>query len=165
MHSEWKQPLRLALNNLANAIDELYLQTLRPYLKDPWQLRHEYYQVLCDRVRPPELIAQITGQKLAKEELLKIEILLAAQYERQRMFTSCGWFFDDFDRIEPRNNIAYAAQAVWLTLLATGVDLSSQAMQWLKPVKSWRSGLRADLAFGHHMERARRQQHALEQTG
>ena len=53
-----------------------------------------------------------------------IQILLAAQYERQRVFTSCGWFFDDFGRIEPQNNVAYAAQAVWLTYLATGVDLT-----------------------------------------
>jgi len=31
-----------------------------------------------------------------------LEILMAAQCERQRMFTSCGWFFEDFDRIEPK---------------------------------------------------------------
>ncbi len=42
------------------------------------------------------------------------------------MFTSCGWFFDDFDRIEPKNNIAYAAQAVRLAERATGVDLAAK---------------------------------------
>jgi hypothetical protein len=43
-----------------------------------------------------------------------LELLFGAQYERQRMFTSCGWFFDSFDRIEPQNNINYAAHAAWL---------------------------------------------------
>lgn len=65
-----------------------------------------------------------------------IQLLLKAQFERQRIFTSCGWFFEDFDRIEPRNNVAYAAQAVWLTEKATGVNLSPLAMDALKEVRS-----------------------------
>jgi hypothetical protein len=72
---------------------------------------------------------------LDDREMEKIQYLLAAQYERQRMFTSCGWFFDDFDRIEPRNNIAYAAQAVWLTQLAVGVDLSKTALKMVQEGK------------------------------
>ena len=35
---------------------------------------------------------------------------------------------DDFDRIEPKNNVAYAAQAVLLTRVATGVDLAPAAL-------------------------------------
>ncbi len=98
------------------------------------------------------------GKRLDENEQHKIRLLLSAQYERQRMFTSCGWFFDDFDRIEPRNNIAYAAQAVWLTKLATGVDLSTPAIHHLHQVKSWRSGLHADVVFSHHIIRARNSQ-------
>ncbi|MCE1254771.1 MAG: DUF3536 domain-containing protein, partial [Anaerolineae bacterium] len=96
------------------------------------------------------------GSLVNESEMNKIGQLLASQYERQRMFTSCGWFFDDFDRIEPVNNVAYAAQAVWLNYLATGEDLSRRAKNWLKAVKSWRSGLSADVVFSHYLERAQK---------
>jgi hypothetical protein len=87
--------------------------------------------------------------------LRKIQLILLAQYERQRMYTSCGWFFDDFDRIEPRNNVAYAAQASWYSYLASGLDISVKAKPFFRAVKSWRSGLRADIVYMHHLERSR----------
>ncbi|MEN4041728.1 MAG: DUF3536 domain-containing protein, partial [Anaerolineaceae bacterium] len=154
-HSQWKAPLRHALDHIADAIDDHFLTALEPYMVDPWELRHAYIRVLNNQETAEALIMRVLGHRLEKGEMEKIRYLLAAQYERQRMFTSCGWFFDDFDRIEPRNNIAYAAQAVWLTQLAVGVDLSTHALKWLKKVKSWRSGLSADVVFNHHLMRAR----------
>ena len=67
----------------------------------------------------------MTERTLTSEQVRRVHLMLEAQRERQRMFTSCGWFFDDFDRIEPKNNVAYAAQAVRLARLATGVDLEA----------------------------------------
>lgn len=151
----WKAPLRQAFNRLAELIDEKYLAVLSPYLTDPWELRHGYSGVVDGYVDPVEYIRSVIQGHLDKEQIQKIRLLLAAQYERQRMFTSCGWFFDEFDRIEPRNNVAYAAQAVWLTYLATGEDLSPQILQWLKRVKSTRTGLRASDVFKQHLQRAR----------
>ena len=80
--------------------------------------------------------------------------MLESQRERQRIFTSCGWFFEDFDRIEPKNVIAYAAQAVRLARLATGDDLSPQTASDLKHVISPRSGLRADQVFNQQLSRS-----------
>ena len=154
-NSTWKAPLRLALNEIATLIDNTYLRMLKPYkLEDPWELRHCYIEVVCKRMSMDDLLQQVIGAALNDTEKMMFSRLLAAQYERQRMFTSCGWFFDDFDRIEPRNNVAYAAQAVWLSYLASGEDLSKRAKTWLKSVKSWRSGLSADVVFAHHMDRA-----------
>jgi len=70
------------------------------------------------------------------------------------MFTSCGFFFEDFHRIEPQNNVAYAAKAVWLTKQATGIDLADQALHQLRSVRSHRSGLRADTVFSQTWIRA-----------
>ena len=70
------------------------------------------------------------------------------------MFTSCGWFFDDFDRIEPKNNVAYAAQAVRLARLATGVDLEPAVVADLQRVVSLRTATRADRVFLRHLRRA-----------
>jgi hypothetical protein len=154
-HSNWKKPLRRALNEIAGMVDRLFLLAVEPYLEDPWELRHNYASVLGKQVSIRDYIYNAIPRKISEEEYHKIRYLLAAQYERQRMFTSCGWFFDDFDRIEPRNNIAYAAQAVWLVNEAVGIDLSQPAAAALKPVVSWRSGLRADIVFNHHLKRAR----------
>ncbi len=154
-HAGWKAPLRAALETLATQIDQEYLDMLQPFMLDPWELRHQYVNVLNGDEQPETLIRRVISAELSQDEVRKISLLLQAQYERQRMFTSCGWFFDDFDRIEPRNNVAYAAQAVWLTLLATGTNLICSAQAGLKPVKSWRSGLSADVVFDHHLERAR----------
>ncbi len=154
-HAEWKAPLRKALNTLARSIDEQYLLVVGKFLPDPWELRHDYIHVICGHVSNEEYIKSKIVQPLSIEQYQQITLLLRAQLERQRMFTSCGWFFDDFDRIEPRNNVAYAAQATWLIYQASGVDLSGKAKAGLKLVKSWRSGLSADVVFQHNLDRAR----------
>ena len=118
-------------------------------------MRDQFIHLVLGEIKIEDLLGEWIGKRLDEESERRILLLLRAQYERQRMFTSCGWYFDDFDRIEPRNNVAYAAQAVWLTYLATGVDLKAQTSNFLHPVKSWRSGLRADAVFTHHMQRAK----------
>jgi hypothetical protein len=63
------------------------------------------------------------------------------------MFTSCGWFFDEFDRIEPRNNIGYAAQAVYLVEKATKQTLYPAALDELRNIKSTRTKTTAKEVF------------------
>jgi alpha-amylase/alpha-mannosidase (GH57 family) len=154
-HGEWKTPLRLALKSIAGLVDEQYLAFAQRLISNPWELRHNYIQVVLGEMGLDELIASHSSKDLTEDEMTRLDLLLKAQYERQRMFTSCGWFFDDFDRIEPRNNVAYAAQAVWLTNQATGEDLSDEVGPWLRQVKSWRTGIRADSVFNHQIQRAR----------
>lgn len=151
--ARWKAPLRRALDRLAAALDHAYADALRPFIADPWELRHRYIQVMLGEQRADELIGELAGRRLPHEAVARIQTLLEAQRERQRMFTSCGWFFDDFDRIEPKNNVAYSAQAVRLTRQATGVDLAPAAQAQLRQVVSQRSGLRADQVFAQHMRR------------
>jgi alpha-amylase/alpha-mannosidase (GH57 family) len=152
--SRWKAQLRVALDRLAAAIDERYEAALRPFIADPWALRDRYIHVMLGALPAAELIGAAAGRRLPAEETRRIHMLLEAQRERQRMFTSCGWFFDDFDRIEPKNNVAYAAQAVRLTHLATGANLAPSALEQLRNVASHRSGLRADQVFARQLRRA-----------
>jgi hypothetical protein len=147
----WKWPLRRGLDQLAARLDHLYDATVRPVIDDPWELRNHYIHVVLGEQSLTELVGEMAGRRLDTTTTKRIGLLLDMQRERQRMFTSCGWFFDDFDRIEPKNNIAYAAQAVHLAKRATGVDLAAETREWLEPVRSWRSGLGADEVFGHHL--------------
>jgi alpha-amylase/alpha-mannosidase (GH57 family) len=152
--SSWKAELRGALDWLAAAIDQLYIEALRPFGIDPWALRDRYIHVLLGEMKADELIGEAARKRLEREQTRRIHTLLEAQRERQRMFTSCGWFFDDFDRIEPKNNLAYAAQAVCLVRQSAGADLAPAAIERLRGVVSHRSGLRGDHVFAQYMRRA-----------
>ncbi len=153
-NNEWKAPLRQALNRIAGLIDEQYLSVASRYLNNPWELRHQYIHVVLGNCSLEELVISLADRPVNGTVLRELRLLLRAQYERQRMLTSCGWFFDDFDRIEPRNNVAYAAQAVLLTEMAVEEDLTPPALEALSSVRSWRTGLSGDEIFRRHLLRA-----------
>ncbi|MFN3309723.1 MAG: DUF3536 domain-containing protein, partial [Anaerolineales bacterium] len=142
--SSWKKALRSALDQIASEIDHIYFAHASRLVDDPWELRHSYLKVLLGQTALEAYFKEMTGKALAAPERQRLLQLLEAQYERQRMFASCAWFFEDFDRIEPRNAIAYAAHAVRLTELATGMDLSSFAAQRLAKVVSAKTSLTGD---------------------
>jgi hypothetical protein len=149
----WKGYLRQAFNRLAHQLDKVYVATLAAYNIEPWRLRNSYIHVILGQLPIEELIYQVAGQRLGSDQIKQIRLLLEAQRERQRIFTSCGWFFDDFSRIEPRNNVAYAAQAVRLTYMATGMNLSEQFKADLHYVVSQRTALRGDKVFQREMQK------------
>lgn len=157
----WKAYLRQAFDHLSMAIDHIYVDVLAPFGLDPWRLRNAYVQVLLGQASVAEILP-LAQQKAGKHEVLlasdleRVAFLLAAQHERQRMYTSCGFFFEDFSRIEPRNNVRFAAQAVRLVEAATGIDLSAQVLADLHRVVSQRTHLRGDQEFSYHLQRARR---------
>ncbi len=116
-------------------------------------MRQEYIHSILGEQKVERLISEMASHPLTTEQTRQIVLLLESQRERQRIFTSCGWFFEDFDRIEPKNVIAYAAQAVRLAYLATGDDLAPQVVSDLKHVVSPRTGLTADQVFTNHLSR------------
>ncbi|GAB4579635.1 MAG: hypothetical protein Fur0022_23730 [Anaerolineales bacterium] len=152
-NGKWKIHLRRALDRLADRLDQAYFRHVGAYILDPWELRHAYGQVLTGERTAEDLIFAHARRRLPTPITRQVITLLRSQYERQRMYTSCGWFFEDFDRIEPKNNLKYAAQAVILTQQAIGLDLSEKTMADLQFVVSPSSGLRGDQVFGAHLAR------------
>lgn len=153
--ANWKAPLRWGLEKLAEELDHQYQVFMGQFTRRKWQLRNAYIHVMLGEIELGELLEQYINQKLSETQFEKIGMILAAQYERQRIFTSCGWFFEHFHRIEPQNNIAYAAQAIWLTKQVTGKDLKPMALALLKKVKDQRTGLRGDTVFNERYQRTR----------
>jgi hypothetical protein len=137
-------------------LDHLYIRFVSPHISDAWELRNRYIDVMLGLQTVEDLVAQMAGKRLPAEQTTQIHMLLEAQRERQRMYTSCGFFFEDFDRIEPRNNLAYAAQAVRLANMSTGVNLAPPLLIDLHQVVSERTGLRGDAVFLQHLLRADR---------
>jgi len=147
--SSWKGSLRQALNHLATRGDQLFEQYAGETLADPWAARDAYLPVRNgwesaesfwlrfgkNGIQPAEHLAWRTMQ------------LLEAQYYQQYSFTSCGFFFEDLDRIEPRNDIGFARRAISLYWLALGVDLQRDFVRDLHASRSWHTFLRGDALY------------------
>jgi alpha-amylase/alpha-mannosidase (GH57 family) len=90
----WRAPLREALDWLAGELHARFEREGGALFADPWAARDAY-----GADRPAEGRAR---------ELLEME------RNALRMFTSCGWFFDDIAGIETIQILRYAARAIEL---------------------------------------------------
>lgn len=137
--SEWKKPLREALVRISDEIDKIFVESCKGVIDNVWEARDHYVEVISGDSIFTDWLSKSTDSALSEEKVGQLEKLFQAELECQRMFTSCGWFFDDLDRIEPRNAVTYAAHAVWLTSQATGIDISNEVASMLEKSKSWQN--------------------------
>ncbi len=148
-HGEWKGPMRHAFNRIADYVDNAQREALAPYGVDFLEFRGEYIHVLTGEETADAQITRLLGN-IPDDARKKLLLLMRAQYERQRMFTSCGWFFGEFDRIEARNNLSYAAIAVSLLEEATGCkDYYRKIYRALNQIRSAATGVRAGTLFAN----------------
>jgi alpha-amylase/alpha-mannosidase (GH57 family) len=113
-HQRWRGPLRDSLDWLRDEIDTFYEARAAVWLKDPWEARDDYVEVILDR-SPQRLEAFFARhQRLALDPTARLEArrLLELQRNRLLMYTSCGWFFDELSAIEPVQILRYAAMAL-----------------------------------------------------
>ncbi len=140
----WKYGLRRALDRLAVQLDGIFEEVARTTLADPWAARDGYISLHEGWSTADELWARfgIGGRPPAVSAAAQQTLqLLEAQYDGQSMYTSCGLFIEDLDRIEPRNDIAAARRAISLVWQATGRDLQADFIRNLALVRSWRTGV------------------------
>lgn len=136
-NQQWKSRLRTAFDRLAGGVDALYENECRRWIANPWKLRDSYINVMLGKTDGRELLQQFSSEAILTENAIRILHLLEAGRYCQATYTSCGWFFEDLSRIEPRNNIAYAAMAIEQVHMATGIDLSEGFRNDLAAAKSW----------------------------
>src|SRR5438128_3901962 len=92
MHQRWRAPLRAALDWLAAELHAVFEREAKSLFGDPWAARDAYDPV---RPNPPHPLLELERHAL-------------------RMFTSCGWFFDDIAGIESVIVLRSAARAIEL---------------------------------------------------
>jgi alpha-amylase/alpha-mannosidase (GH57 family) len=143
-HQRWRAPLREALDWLRDRLDAFYEARAAAVLKDPWEAREAYIDVILSRSVPT--IADFLGghqlRPLAPAE--QVETLKALELQRQRllMYTSCGWFFDELSGIETVQILRYAARAIQLAGdLGAGLDLEDGFLARLRAAPSNRAEL------------------------
>lgn len=152
-HGGWKRPLREFMDAVAEEVDGQYLRVAGLWLRDPWQARDDFIRVILGDETYGKWQQEHRVKTLDQVESQVLHRLLLAQLERQRMYTSCGWFFEDFDRIEPRNNIRYATHALMLTESVCGQEIISHVRPLLRHIYSWRSPITAEEEFAYALRR------------
>jgi hypothetical protein len=93
----WREPLRNALDALALGLHERFAEEAAAFFPDPWAARDAYAAIGLPSHLP-----------VRARELLEME------RNTLRMFTSCGWFFDDVGGLETVVCLRYAARALEL---------------------------------------------------
>jgi hypothetical protein len=111
----WRTPLRRGLNAAAAVLHDAYEREASALFGDPWTARNGYGAVVASEpVDLERYVRSMATGAHSDDDLIRARELLEMERDALRMFTSCGWFFDDIGGIEPRQDLRYAARAISL---------------------------------------------------
>lgn len=112
----WRDPLRVALDWLRDAVNPAFEQTAAIYLADPWAARDDYIDIIVDRSpdRVNEFLNRHATRPLNSGDEIAVLNLMELQRNAMLMYTSCGWFFDELSGIETVQVIRYAGRVLQL---------------------------------------------------
>jgi alpha-amylase/alpha-mannosidase (GH57 family) len=138
LQQAWRAPLREGLDQLKKELDLLFESQGGSLLKNPWQARDAYIQVLLDR--SPENLDRFFRdqggkQPVSFEDRVRILKLMEMQRHGLLMFTSCGWFFDEVSGLETTQILKYACRAIQLAG-DFGRQLEAPLLSYLKKTPS-----------------------------
>ncbi|HEV2425753.1 MAG TPA: DUF3536 domain-containing protein [Terriglobia bacterium] len=137
-NQEWRAPLREALDWLRDSLAVPYSEAAAGLLKQPWEARDAYIDVILDR--SPESLQRFFAQHalrpLDEKEEIKALKLLELQRHALLMYTSCGWFFDELSGVETVQVIHYAGRAVQLAQELFGNNFEADFVERLRKARS-----------------------------
>jgi alpha-amylase/alpha-mannosidase (GH57 family) len=134
---QWRAPLRAALEWLRDEIDAIFAHHGARLLRDPWQAREDYIDVILDR--SDESVASFLARHALSgddEHEVPILELLEMQRNSMLMFTSCGWFFSDLSGIETVQVLHYAGRVLQLAERLDRKQLEPEFLTRLEPAHS-----------------------------
>jgi alpha-amylase/alpha-mannosidase (GH57 family) len=121
----WRAPLREAMDWLRDQTIPLFEKELSGFVRDPWEARNQYIQVVLDRSEKnvESYFSRQQIRNMSRKDKIKVLRLLELQRNAMLMYTSCGWFFDDISGIEAVQVMKYAGRAIQLAREIDGTDL------------------------------------------
>jgi hypothetical protein len=130
----WRAVLRETLDWLARELDGIYQEEGTALFGDPWAARDAYGSVATSDPAATFAFARerAGGPGAAARRAAE---LLEMQRNALRMFTSCGWFFDDIGGVESLIVLRYAARAIELAG-PLGADLEIGLLERLARAES-----------------------------
>lgn len=137
-NQKWRATLRKAMDWLRDELISLFEREMSIYVRDPWQARNDYIEVILDRsVQNVErFFSEHSAKKLSKEEKVKVLKLLEMQRHAMLMYSSDGWFFDEISGIETIQIMQYAARAMQLAREISEAELEPNYIQILEQAPS-----------------------------
>jgi len=135
---EWRAPLRQALDNLRDELAALTIEKGEPLLKDVWEARNDYVEVILRRTPESfsEFLRKHQQRALSADERVLAFNVMEIQRQAQLMYTSCAWFFTELSGIETVQVIQYAARAVQIAENIGGRAFEAPFLADLKKAKS-----------------------------
>ncbi|MCG3175748.1 MAG: hypothetical protein MOGMAGMI_00681 [Candidatus Omnitrophica bacterium] len=137
-NQRWRSYLRDAFDFLKDIIDDVYETSCGKLLKDPWEARDAYIDVLLrpDAETKRQFLARQARKELNMDDQRRVWDLLEAERYSMYMFTSCGWFFDEISGIEPVQMMKYALRAMELVQPYYLKDIEGPFLKILEAAKS-----------------------------
>jgi hypothetical protein len=136
-NQKWRGPLRDAFNHLKKLADDVFVREFERISKvSPWEARNNYVQALVapedmSRVKKflEDTILEPQNQDMCEKAIRLLEIQKFCLFS----FTSCGWFFNDIEGLEPVQNMRYALRAMELLepFLPFGHNIKSEVLSIL----------------------------------
>jgi alpha-amylase/alpha-mannosidase (GH57 family) len=137
-NQEWRAPLRAALDWLRDKVNPLFEEKASSLLKNPWDARDEYIQVILNRsdASVEAFFSKHATHPLSLEEQVAALKLLEMQRHAMLMYTSCGWFFDELSGLETVQVIHYAGRVVEMAKAFIGAEIEPEFLEHLRQAKS-----------------------------
>lgn len=110
---EWRIGLRRAVEFLAKEIHQRFEGRLRALGLDPWVVRNDWGRVVAGEEEAHDFLHH-AFPSASDTDRKRVSQLLEMEHNALRLFTSCGWFFDDLARVEPLQLLRYGARALEL---------------------------------------------------
>lgn len=134
----WRTPLRQALDDLRDRLIPLYEKEIGRYLKDPWDARNDYINVIMSRNNRAieDFVSRHAVEPLTMGDRITVMKLLELQRHCLLMYTSCGWFFDELSGIETVQVIQYAGRVLQLAADLFDEDVETPFLEILAGAKS-----------------------------
>lgn len=116
-NQEWRASLRDSLDWLREQLDHGYENKAKEYLKNHWEARHEYIDIILNRSEEniDRFFEKYALKILSEDEKILTLKLLEIQRHAMLMYTSCGWFFDEISGLETVQIMQYASRAIQLS--------------------------------------------------
>lgn len=134
----WRRPLREALDWLRDLLISIYQEEASAYLKNPWDARNDYIDVIFDRshTNVKNFLESNAIKVLSRDEQSRVLKLFEMQRNAMLMYTSCGWFFDEVSGIETVQIIQYATKALQYAEELKGEALEPVFLKYLEKAPS-----------------------------
>lgn len=114
-NQRWRAPLRAAFDLLRDDLAPKFEEACGKLLRDPWEARDAYVELLTDRAASrEEFFRRRAARTLTRDEQVRAFTLLEAERASMTTYTSCGWFFNDISGIETVQTLRYAGRVVEL---------------------------------------------------